>query len=271
MTDIPIKIQFVKSLSTAQPSRIVAVKADGDTNFTLYVTDKNGLPFPLKETSSGIVTAIQNTDGKLVITGSDTKTINVAPALLSLINSALQAGDNVSELVNDASYITLADIPTFVASDYDLEDFTNAGVDPYAHLSDLSAGTTNLSYTASPTQGIVSSDTGTDATIPLADSTNAGLLEPSKYTILENTSGTNTGDQDLQSVLEKGNTTTEPFYNEFDAGSGNYVRSGVISILGAPFPIVGQSTNNSGQLTEMAIAPHANGGFIVHKTGIVNK
>ena len=53
-------------------------------------------------------------------------------------------------------------------------------------------GATNLGYTASPANGIVTSDTGTDATLPLADGTNAGLLKPAKYTVLENTSGTNT-------------------------------------------------------------------------------
>lgn len=39
-------------------------------------------------------------------------------------------------------------------------------------------GATNLSYTASPTNGIVISDTGTDATIPLVNNTNAGLQSP---------------------------------------------------------------------------------------------
>lgn len=47
-------------------------------------------------------------------------------------------------------------------------------------------GTTNLSYTASPTNGIVVSDTGTDATIPLANGTNAGLLSPANFTTLNN-------------------------------------------------------------------------------------
>jgi hypothetical protein len=64
----------------------------------------------------------------------------------------------------------------------------------------ISAGATNLSYTPSPTDGTVTSDTGTDATLPLADGTNAGLLKPAKYTVLENTSGTNTGDQDLSAL-----------------------------------------------------------------------
>lgn len=48
------------------------------------------------------------------------------------------------------------------------------------------SGTTNLSYTASPTNGIVVSDTGTDATIPLANGTNAGL-SLNDYTTVEKT------------------------------------------------------------------------------------
>lgn len=39
-------------------------------------------------------------------------------------------------------------------------------------------GATNLSYTASPTDGTVNSDTGTDAVIPLVTTTNAGLQSP---------------------------------------------------------------------------------------------
>ena len=45
-------------------------------------------------------------------------------------------------------------------------------------------GATNLSYTASPTGGTVASDTGTDATLPLADGTNAGLMAPAQHTKL---------------------------------------------------------------------------------------
>jgi hypothetical protein len=41
-------------------------------------------------------------------------------------------------------------------------------------------GATDLAYTPSPTNGTVTSSTGTDAIIPLADGTNAGLLSPSE-------------------------------------------------------------------------------------------
>jgi len=61
-------------------------------------------------------------------------------------------------------------------------------------------GATNLGYTASPTNGIVTSSTGTDATLPLADATNAGLLTPAKFTVLQNTSGTNTGNETASTI-----------------------------------------------------------------------
>lgn len=45
-------------------------------------------------------------------------------------------------------------------------------------------GATNLGYSAGPTNGVVTSDTGTDATIPAADGTNAGLMVPAQFTKL---------------------------------------------------------------------------------------
>jgi prepilin-type processing-associated H-X9-DG protein len=63
-----------------------------------------------------------------------------------------------------------------------------------------SGGTTNLTYTASSINGIVNSDTGTDATVPLGTSVNAGLLAPAQFTKLANTSGTNTGDNAVNTL-----------------------------------------------------------------------
>ncbi len=45
-------------------------------------------------------------------------------------------------------------------------------------------GATNLAVTASPTGVTVTSDTGTDAALPLADGTNAGLMAPAQHTKL---------------------------------------------------------------------------------------
>jgi len=46
------------------------------------------------------------------------------------------------------------------------------------------SGATNLGYTPSPTDGTVTSDTGTDATLTLVDATNAGLMTPDEHTKL---------------------------------------------------------------------------------------
>lgn len=46
-------------------------------------------------------------------------------------------------------------------------------------------GGANLAYTASPTQGIVTSDSGTDATIPAGSATNASLMLPADKTKLD--------------------------------------------------------------------------------------
>lgn len=75
-----------------------------------------------------------------------------------------------------------------------LPNKSEASVQTMAMVSDITGGDTDLAYTPSPTNGIVTSSTGTDATLPLADATDAGLLKPAKFTVLENTSGTNTGD-----------------------------------------------------------------------------
>jgi hypothetical protein len=84
---------------------------------------------------------------------------------------------------------------------------------------DLGAsGVTNLAYTASPTNGVVTSDTGADATIPLATTIDAGLLAPGDKTKINATSGSNTGDNatntqysglvsNVQTNLSEGTTT----------------------------------------------------------------
>lgn len=171
----------VDTLVGVKPDAIVALKVQNENKFELYVTSRTGVAFPLKEAlPSSAIIKIKNTDENLTISGTTTVTINISNALLATINSALQAGDNISDLVNDAGYITIADVPIFIPNDYDLEDFTNTGLDPFAHQSEITFGITNLSYTQSPTNGIVTSDTGTGATIPLADLTNAGLLSSSE-------------------------------------------------------------------------------------------
>jgi hypothetical protein len=69
-------------------------------------------------------------------------------------------------------------------------------------------GNTNLAYTASPTNGIVTSDTGTDATIPLV-STNAGLMSPSDKTKLDGVATGATANSSDATLLNRANHTGE--------------------------------------------------------------
>ena len=133
-----IKHYKVKQL----PSRPLAdsvywVKASPSSEVSGYITDLQGVPYPLKDLQgSGGITTLINTDGNLVITGANNKVINIAPALLSVINSALQSGDNVSELTNDAGYITdleekvVNEIPTGVLNGVNSTFTTQFGVKP---------------------------------------------------------------------------------------------------------------------------------------------
>lgn len=81
---------------------------------------------------------------------------------------------------------------------------------------DITVAGTNLGYTASSTQGVVTSSTGDDATIPAADITNAGLMVPSQVNKLGNitvTQAVNLDELELAShaaVTLSGNANTNP-------------------------------------------------------------
>lgn len=84
------------------------------------------------------------------------------------------------------------------------------------------SGSTNLAYTASATDGTVTSDTGTDATIPAGSTTNASLMLPADKTKLDGIESGATADQSGGEIVtaidaELGNTDWQ------SGGSGNYV------------------------------------------------
>lgn len=76
------------------------------------------------------------------------------------------------------AYASQSDWETFIFGNTGLANCTTTG-------GGGGGGATNLSYTAGPTNGIVNSDTGTDATIPLVTTVNAGLQSPSDKTKLD--------------------------------------------------------------------------------------
>ena len=81
---------------------------------------------------------------------------------------------------------------------------------------DVIVGGANLSYTPSPTQGVVVSSTGDDAIIPAADGTNAGLMLPGQVTKLSHVTVTQAVDLDAveaashAAVTLVGSTNTNP-------------------------------------------------------------
>lgn len=83
------------------------------------------------------------------------------------IAGRLLLGDDATESSDTTVDVTIADIV-----DVTIEVLGGGG------------GVTNLAYTASATQGVVTSDTGTDATVPAATGTNAGLMLPAEKTKL---------------------------------------------------------------------------------------
>jgi hypothetical protein len=84
------------------------------------------------------------------------------------------------------------------------------------------SGTTNLTYTASPTNGLVNSDTGTDATLPLVDGTNAGLMAPAQNTKLAGVATGATANSPDATLLARANhtgTQTASTISDFNASS----------------------------------------------------
>lgn len=195
-----------------QPNSLYYIKS-GNSNFKIYLTDSGCPPTAYNLTLDSFEKRVTSPDGSINVVETLTET------QIQVAISYLKIGDNISQLVNDIGYITSADVLPFDPNEYDLDEFTNTSSDPFTRQSEIINGITNLNYTASPTQGTVISDTGTDAIIPLADLTNAGLLEPADKVKLNSTSGVNTGDETSTTIKIKRPLKT--IINKSLEGDGN--------------------------------------------------
>lgn len=93
-------------------------------------------------------------------------------------------------------------------------------------------GATNLGATASPTGVTVTSDTGTDATLPLADGTNAGLMAPAQHTKLAGIAAgatANATDAQLRDRATHTGTQTAATISDFGAAA----RAAASSVVGS--------------------------------------
>lgn len=108
------------------------------------------------------------------------------------LNSSLSAGDRVmvDDATGDATVATGWALYQWLASN------TWRKIAEQESLDITVGGATNLAYSAGAANGVVTSDTGTDATIPAADGTNAGLMVPAQFNKLGNITVTAATDLD---------------------------------------------------------------------------
>ena len=227
------------------------------TTFTAGLTALNGLQAQVQNFATGTT----GTDFAINSSGS-THTFNLPSASATargVVTTASQtfAGDKTftgaigaSNLsgTNTGDNATNTQYSSLATSKQDVITLTTTGTSGASTLIGATlnipqySGATNLGYTPSPTNGTVTSSTGSSATLPLADATNAGLLKPAKFTVLENTSGTNTGDQNLTgyallaSPAFTGNptaTTQTPLNNSTRLATTAYVEAACAVVAGA--------------------------------------
>jgi len=96
-TGIEVKNYKLKALPNKPiPNAILYIKADGDSAISTYITDVNGIPYPLKDdgsiTNPGVQTVF-NTDGTISVIGTTDVKVSIQSDILDTINSAVQPED----------------------------------------------------------------------------------------------------------------------------------------------------------------------------------
>lgn len=174
---------LITSTTDAVPLTVKSTLGATSTIGFQGTTSTNGFNTRLGATADDMVFFTSNTERARITSGGNI-----------LIGTSTDDGVNKLQ-VNGYSIATGYKVPSGTSAQYLMADGSvssggSGGV-----------GTTNLSYTSSSTNGIVASDTGTDATIPLATGINAGLLKPADFTQLSTLSSDLAGKQ---------NTLTNP-------------------------------------------------------------
>lgn len=100
----------------------------------------------------------------------------------------ITARDALTDMkVGDRVFVTDATADTNVASGWAVYRLQSTGPNVFEKIQEQESldlvvtGSTDLGYTAAPASGTVTSSSGNDATIPLADATNAGLMPPAAF------------------------------------------------------------------------------------------
>ena len=119
------------------------------------------------------------------------KNANYTTATIATRNAGTFTPTSPAPLVRDTVLVTDASADPTVTSGWAIYLIT--GVSPYTYQKiqeqesmDVTITTANLGYTPSPTNGTVTNSGGTPAVLPLATSTNAGLMSPADKTKVDN-------------------------------------------------------------------------------------
>jgi hypothetical protein len=152
-----------------------------------------------------------------------------------------------------------------VTADYKTVQILGGGVITVEGGGGGGGGATNLAYTASPTNGIVTSDTGTDATIPSGSTTNASLLLPADKTKLDGVATGATANSSDATLLNRANHTGTQSAGTITGLATVATTGAYADLTGKPTipTLTSQLTNDSGFLTTNAVSS------VAGKTGVV--
>jgi hypothetical protein len=111
------------SINSVTGTGVTGTSSNPIVNISTFVSSQLGNQVYLSlEDGKLQVNPITSPDSSIEVNSTNTELqLQLSSAIVSQINSALQAGDNISELVNDAGYITLADVPN--ATSFKREEF----------------------------------------------------------------------------------------------------------------------------------------------------
>lgn len=172
---------------------------------------------------SDLSEAVQDIVGSFIVAGSNV-TVTYNDALNTLqISSTASGGASV--------FTDLTDVPSTYAGQSLLFVRVKADESGLEFAGGGGGGAaTNLGYTASPTNGLVTSDTGTDATLTLVDGTNAGLMAPAQHTKLASVQASATANAADSYLLARANhtgTQTASTIIDFNSAADARVAAGI--------------------------------------------
>jgi len=157
--------------------------------------------------------------------------------------------------------ISQLDLVTNLGPD-DVLPIVNEGVTKKVKISQFPSGETNLSYLPDPLNGVVDNDNGTNAVIPLATNTDAGLFSPIEKTKLEGIEddAQKNVNADWNAVSGDAEILNKPSIPDPQVNSDWNSVTGVSEILNKPSIPTATSdlTNDSGFITIGDVPPQQN-------------